>query len=177
MRIFLWLTIAVFISTLFWPQLLNDTSIVYCLVIGFILLTLASLRILAVIPIAAVYFTFYANLTLTGSLPISAPNFSLPFANSTSLQALVDGQDHNIIVQVNSLISYKNNGYFINPLPISKNQPLKMLFFGDLMLNRHVGEKINTFGFNHLFNKLASTTQDNFFSDYIPWYSSFGHGK
>ena len=112
MRIVLWLAIAVFVSSLFWPQLLNDKSIIYCLVMFFVLLTLPRLRILAVIPLSAVYFTFYAHLTLTGSLPISQLNIALPFSNSTSLQALVDGQDHNIIVQVNSLISNKNKGYF-----------------------------------------------------------------
>ena len=112
MRTFLWVAIAVFISTLFWPQLLNAKSIVYCMLLGSVLSALPRLRLLAVIPIAAVYFTCYANLTLTGSLPISWLNIHLPFANSTSLQAVVDNKDHNMIVQVNSLINQKNKGYF-----------------------------------------------------------------
>ncbi|MFT6987506.1 MAG: competence protein ComEC [Psychromonas sp.] len=112
MRIVLWLIITVFVSSLFWPQLLNDKNIVYCLVIFFILLTLPRLRRLAVIPLAAIYFTFYAHLTLTGSLPNPMLNLALPFSNAISLQTAVDGQDHSIIVQINSLISIKNRGYF-----------------------------------------------------------------
>ena len=112
MRILLWLAITVFISALFWPQLLNDKGIVYCVLLGSVLSILARLRYLAVIPIVVVYFTLYAHLTLTGSLPISASNISLPFVNATSLQAVVDGEKHKVIVQVNSLINQKNKGYF-----------------------------------------------------------------
>lgn len=112
MRIVLWLTITVFVSSLLWPQLLNDKGTVYCLVIFAVLLTLPSLRILAVIPLAAIYFTFYANLTLTGKVSIPLLNIALPFSNAHSLQAASDGQDHSIIVQITSLISVKNRGYF-----------------------------------------------------------------
>ncbi|RLC36088.1 hypothetical protein DRH27_05770, partial [Candidatus Falkowbacteria bacterium] len=38
------------------------------------------------------------------------------------------------------------------------------LFFGDRMLDRHVGEKIKQQGIDYLFNKLASTTEGNFFA-------------
>ncbi|MCW8995752.1 MAG: DNA internalization-related competence protein ComEC/Rec2 [Psychromonas sp.] len=112
MRILLWLIIAVFISTLFWPELLNNKSIVLCVFLGAALFLLPRLRFLAVVPIAAVYFTLYANLTLTGSLPIAVLSNSLPFINTTSLQVFADGHQHNAIVQVNSLINQKNNGYF-----------------------------------------------------------------
>jgi len=112
MRSFLWLAIAVFISSLFWPQLLDAPGIIYSVVIAAVLLILPRLRVFAVIPIIAVYFSFYAYLTLTGSLPIPELNKYLPFANDSSLQVQVDGQNHNIIVRVNSLISSKNKGYF-----------------------------------------------------------------
>jgi len=112
MRIVLWLTITVFISSLLWPQLLNEKGILYCLIIFVVLLILPRLRRFAVIPLAALYFTFYAHLTLTGSLPIPPLNIILPFSNASSLQTVVDGQDHSIIVQINSLISIKNRGYF-----------------------------------------------------------------
>ena len=112
MRILLWLAITVFISTLFWPQLLDEKSIFCCVLLGSLLSTLPRLRLLAVIPIVAVYFTLYAHLTLTGSLPLSSRNINLPFVNSTSLQAAVDGENHSVIVQVNSLINQKNRGYF-----------------------------------------------------------------
>ncbi|MCG6199996.1 DNA internalization-related competence protein ComEC/Rec2 [Psychromonas antarctica] len=112
MRIVLWLAIAVFLSSLFWPRLLNDKDIVYCLIIFFVLLILPRLRTLAVIPLLAIYITFYTHLALTGSLPPSWLNRVLPFSNSTSLQTFVDKQDHSIIVEINSLISIKNRGYF-----------------------------------------------------------------
>lgn len=105
MRIFLWLTILVFISTLFWPQLLNDTGIILCSLIGFIVFCFPRFRVLAVVPFVAIYFSLYTNLTLTG-------NASIPFTNNTSLQEFVDGQDHALIVQVNSLINQKNKSYF-----------------------------------------------------------------
>jgi len=112
MRILSWSVIAVFISTLFWSQLLIDTTITYCVLLSCFLLILPRLRFLAVIPISAVYFTLYAHLTLTGSLPISVFASNLPFVNKVSLQYFVDGQDHDVIVQVNSLINQKNKGYF-----------------------------------------------------------------
>ena len=38
--------------------------------------------------------------------------------------------------------------------PESQNLPLRMLFFGDLMLDRHVGEKIDKYGLDYLLGKL-----------------------
>ncbi len=112
MRILLWLAITVFISTLFWPQLLNISSVLHCLLFALFLSVLPGVRLLAVIPVVVVYCTLYAHLTLTGSLPIAAPYGNLAFANATALQAVVDGENHNVIVQVNSLINQKNKGYF-----------------------------------------------------------------
>ncbi|MCK5510907.1 AmmeMemoRadiSam system protein B [Candidatus Parcubacteria bacterium] len=43
---------------------------------------------------------------------------------------------------------------------------LKMLFFGDMMLDRYVGEKIKANGLDYLFEELASSTKENFFSGY-----------
>ena len=39
---------------------------------------------------------------------------------------------------------------------ITENIDLNFLFFGDLMLDRHVGEKINIHGFDYLFEKLET---------------------
>lgn len=47
--------------------------------------------------------------------------------------------------------------------PESPNLPLRMLFFGDLMLDRHVGEKINKYGLDHLLGKL---NEDSFTKNY-----------
>lgn len=46
------------------------------------------------------------------------------------------------------------------------NKPIRMLFFGDMMLDRHVGERIKKYGLDYIFEKLASSTEENFFLDY-----------
>jgi len=103
----MWLSIFVFISTLFWPQLLDKHQLLIALAISFILLLLPRLRVVAIISITAVYFTLYATLTLTGQLLPATQQ-----SNKGGLAVLVDGQDHNIVVQVVSLISENNRGYF-----------------------------------------------------------------
>jgi len=45
-------------------------------------------------------------------------------------------------------------------------KPIRMLFFGDMMLDRHVGERIKKYGLDYIFEKLASSTEENFFIDY-----------
>ncbi|WP_284202227.1 DNA internalization-related competence protein ComEC/Rec2 [Psychromonas marina] len=106
MRTALLLSIFVFISTLFWPQLL-DKHLVLLAVASFLLLLTSQLRILAVIPITALYFTCYVSLILTGQLfPSAQPD------NKRGLEVLVDGKDHTIVVQIVSLISKNNRSYF-----------------------------------------------------------------
>ncbi|HEY5715413.1 MAG TPA: ComEC/Rec2 family competence protein, partial [Psychromonas sp.] len=112
MRLLLWLSIIVFISSLFWQKLLDSNEILYCSVIFIVLLFIPRLRILAVIPFCAVYFSLYAHLTLTGTLTTSPVSINSLFSNPHSLQASVDGQDHIIVAQIKSLISEKNSGYF-----------------------------------------------------------------
>lgn len=107
MRTFLLLSILVFISTLFWPQLLDKQQLLLLSAVSVLLLIVPYLRILAVIPITALYFMFYVNLTLTGQLyPFSQ------IVNKDNLEMYVDGKDHSIVVQVISLISDGNRGYF-----------------------------------------------------------------
>ena len=107
MRLTLWLSIIVIISGLFWPELVNTKMLILCAAFSLFLVLIPRLSFLAVIPFCILYFTLYTNLTLTGYLPVPAP-----FANKLSLQQAVDGQDHIIVVQINSLISEKNSGYF-----------------------------------------------------------------
>ncbi|MGB5447199.1 MAG: DNA internalization-related competence protein ComEC/Rec2 [Psychromonas sp.] len=112
MRVLLWLSILVFISSLFWHKLLDNNEIIYASVIFIFFLFIPRLRLLAVIPFFAVYISLYAQLTLTGTLttfPILPTSF---FSNPQSLQASVDGQNHIIVAQIKSLISDKNSGYF-----------------------------------------------------------------
>ncbi|WP_372881341.1 DNA internalization-related competence protein ComEC/Rec2 [Psychromonas sp.] len=112
MRLLLWLSIIVFISSLFWQNLLDNNGIIYASVIFIALFFIPRLRILAVIPFFAVYFSLYAQLTLTGTLAASPVTLTSFFSNPHSLQASVDGQDHIIVAQIKSLISDKNSGYF-----------------------------------------------------------------
>jgi len=69
-----------------------------------------------------------------------------------------------------SLIDDKNDNNqdksFDARLPKVKDKPVRLLFFGDMMLDRHVGEKINQYGVDYLFKKLASTTEGDFFAGY-----------
>jgi len=88
MRIALLLSILVFISTLFWPQLLDTQQILLMFFVGVVLLFVSRLRILAVIPITALYFMFYASLTLTGQSYLFSP-----LSNKDNLETYVDGKD------------------------------------------------------------------------------------
>lgn len=53
-----------------------------------------------------------------------------------------------------------NNNHFY---PEEAVEPIRLLFFGDLMLDRHVGEKIDKYGLDYLLEKL---NEDNFSSGY-----------
>ncbi|MCP4322714.1 MAG: DUF4131 domain-containing protein, partial [Alteromonadales bacterium] len=107
MRTALLLSIFVFISTLFWPQLLDKQQLLILSSVSLLILLIPQLRILAVILITAVYITVYANITLTGQ-----PYASAQVVNKSSLATFVDGRDHNIVVEIVSLISDNNRGYF-----------------------------------------------------------------
>lgn len=106
-RVALLLSIFVFISTLFWPQLLGKQHLIIVVISIVALILVPQLRILVVIPITALYFTVYANLTLTGQ-----PLPSISIVNENSMASFVDGEDHNIVVKIVSLISDNNRGYF-----------------------------------------------------------------
>lgn len=107
MRTGLWLSIFVFISALFWPQLLDHSLLITALISTLILLCIPKLRVLAVIPCAAIYFSCYAQLTLTAQLFPSAAN-----EQNVSITRFVNAQDHTIVVRIISLISENNRGYF-----------------------------------------------------------------
>ena len=51
----------------------------------------------------------------------------------------------------------------INNLPFNNDEEIRMLFFGDMMLDRHVGEKIKDKGLDYIFTNLK---KDNFFANY-----------
>ncbi|MEI6897217.1 MAG: DNA internalization-related competence protein ComEC/Rec2 [Psychromonas sp.] len=122
MRTALYLSIFVFISTLFWPQLPDKHLILFALAVSLLLLFLPKLRILVIIPMTALYFTCYVSLILTGQLLPSAQ------LDHNGLDILVDGKDHTIIVQIVSLISENNKGYFRAKLIEFDNNQLKSHF-------------------------------------------------
>ncbi|MFH1522730.1 MAG: CapA family protein [Patescibacteria group bacterium] len=49
----------------------------------------------------------------------------------------------------------QENKNYINNLPKNNDKSLNFLFFGDMMLDRHVGEKIRADGLSYIFEKLA----------------------
>lgn len=102
--------------------------------------------------------------TLLKFSELSKANFEI--LNNTNSAILVNKLD------INSTTSYVT-GYFIaNPnfvdnfLPNTTNKPIKMLFFGDMMLDRHVGEKIDKYGLDYIFEKLVNSTEENFLTGY-----------
>ena len=86
---------------------------------------------------------------------------------------------HNIGAQKSQLVFSTNSGtmlsmpdepstthnfyYFFKGEPV-KNQVLDLLFFGDVMLDRHIKEKITAQGFDYLLEKLAGG-EKRFFTD------------
>lgn len=73
---------------------------------------------------------------------------------------LLNRGDDNVKIYRDSYLS----GIILNneQLPSANNRELRMLFFGDLMIDRHVGEKIKRNGLDHLFNNMGQ----DFFEDY-----------
>jgi len=61
------------------------------------------------------------------------------------------------------LNEYKNQENF---LPLTREESVKLLFFGDMMLGRHVEEKIEQHGIDYIFQKIASGTENIFFDNY-----------
>ena len=93
---------------------------------------------------------------------LSGANFEL--LNNTNSAILADKPE------IASTTSYVT-GYFTikknivsSHLPKITDKPIQMLFFGDMMLDRHVGERIKKYGLDYIFEKIASSTEKNFFS-------------
>jgi len=49
---------------------------------------------------------------------------------------------------------------YLGSFPEIKEKKIKMLFFGDMMLDRHVGENIKANGLDYLFEKIATSTSE-----------------
>lgn len=50
-------------------------------------------------------------------------------------------------------------------LPAVSSDEIRLLFFGDMMLDRHVGEKIDKYGLGYIFEKIEKS-EPEFFNDY-----------
>ncbi|WP_298941358.1 DNA internalization-related competence protein ComEC/Rec2 [uncultured Psychromonas sp.] len=124
MRITIWLSIVTFISTLYWPQLLNTSGMLSCALVLFVFLCWPRWRYLSAIPLTALYFSSFVYMTfLGGSVALVNPNsiaqnkYLLNNNNHKSsvnfISDALDAQDNNITVRIKSLINTKNSGYFI----------------------------------------------------------------
>lgn len=123
MRITIWLSIAVFVTTLYWPQLLNYSGMLSCVLSIFVFVCWPRWRYLAILPATALYFSLFSYVTLLG-VTFDPTNFSYLLQNKVLINksnqqqvSFIPGalskQDNTITVQVKSLINTKNNGYFI----------------------------------------------------------------
>ncbi|WP_166739363.1 DNA internalization-related competence protein ComEC/Rec2 [Psychromonas algicola] len=127
MRITIWLSIAVFVSTLFWPHLLTFSGLLYCALSFCIFIYWPKWRYLAILPLTIIYFNSFTYTTLLGiSNGVSESNHTLPISvletpflgvinkqRVSIFSNIVNEQDNNITIQIKSLINSKNNGYFI----------------------------------------------------------------
>jgi len=131
MRITIGLSIAVFVTTIYWPQLLNYSGMLSCVLSIIVFLCWPKWRHLAILPVTALYFSLFSYITLLGGT-IESINFSHIFQNKVLINKMdqqqvsfipraLSNQDNTITVQVKSLINTKNNGYFIaNIISINK---------------------------------------------------------
>ena len=69
MRITIWLSLAVFVTTLYWPHLLSVGGILGCALSIFIFIFRPKWRIFAILPLTAVYFSLFVQINLFGFSP------------------------------------------------------------------------------------------------------------
>jgi len=127
MRITIWLSIAVFVTTLFWPHLLNFSGLLYCVLIFFIFTYWPKWRYLAILPLTVIYFNCFSYITLFGLsgeyIKVESPLKKVISEHHLStlinkkqigfLPNSISEQDNTITIQIKSLINSKNSGYFI----------------------------------------------------------------
>jgi len=126
MRITIWLSIATFVTTLYWPQLLNFSGLLSCVLVLFVLLCWPKWRFLAIVPFTAIYFTTYIYITLLGGIGdlINIDRIIYDSSTPSSQQQPLSGfiskalneQDNSITVRIKSLTNTQNAGYFIATL-------------------------------------------------------------
>ena len=124
MRITIWLSIATFITTLYWPQLLNMSGMLSCVFVMLVFMCWPRWRYLAILPLTALYFSSFVYMTFSGGPAVSV-NLNSISQNNTLLNNnhhkssvnfisnSLDPKDNNITVHIKSLINTKNSGYFI----------------------------------------------------------------
>jgi poly-gamma-glutamate synthesis protein (capsule biosynthesis protein) len=72
-------------------------------------------------------------------------------------------KDESLATSSQSEIPGSDNGESENHLPESGDRELEFLFFGDLMIDRHVGEKIAVKGLDYLFSSLIGSSTEAVF--------------
>lgn len=119
------------------------------------------------------YFILILSLFFTGLIVVlSLLFFLLPGSNlffriqtdNPGLNGLSEEQNENNINDTFDLLAKEPlENKFHLPQNLNIPKPIRMLFFGDMMLDRHVGELINKKGLDHIFEKLDEA---DFFANY-----------
>ncbi|MEL0628764.1 DNA internalization-related competence protein ComEC/Rec2 [Psychromonas aquatilis] len=133
MRSSIWLSIAVFIVTIYSPQLLNYRGVVICLLMVVLLMCSHRWRYLSILPLTALYFSLFTYVILFGGNSDLIINDHITQNKSTSNQTntfpenlispILNAHDNTITVRVKSLINTKNSGYFIANIVSINNLP------------------------------------------------------
>lgn len=110
MRITIWLSIIVFVTTLFWPKLLTESGLILAAIFTCFIYIKPSLRFLLSLPLTAIYFTLFVYIVLSGGVLKQPQEYQ---ATTNVFNGLDNGQHHTISVKVKSLINDKNSGYFV----------------------------------------------------------------
>ena len=123
MRITIWLSIAVFVSSIFWPHLLTFSGLLYCALSFLFFIYWPKCKYLAVLPLTIIYFNSFTYSTLLGiSETNNTPKINvLDTLSSGSINQkgvsffsnIINEQDNTITIQIKSLINLKNSGYFL----------------------------------------------------------------
>ena len=125
MRITIWLSIATFVTTLYWPQLLSKSGILSCALVSLVFLCWPKWRYLSIIPLTAIYFSIYIYITLLGGIGelISFTDNNVKQQTSAGfISHALNDQDNNLTVKIKSLINTDNTGYFIGKIVSINNQ-------------------------------------------------------
>lgn len=116
-------------------------------------------------PILVVILAFLALILLIINILalVERNRLKMGFGGGQSIEQNFSNDNRNSGFFANRKSNINNNEEANFPLVDQKKYPLRFLFFGDLMLDRHVGEKIQKYGLDYLLENLM---KDDFISGY-----------